>query len=491
MRSELDFSRPLSCDVAIAGAGLAGLVTGAILARHGRRVVIVDAPARVGGRAGGTPHGGYWLDGGQRDGLDIGDLQVGWRYGRLAEREADVEVRLRVVEPVVRVHRIPERAGDGEARVVDGRWGAKGFARMAREVFGCPQALMPRFGELLARLAGASAEQRRAAVPVPLAEWLAAHVPEPELRAALLTLVTVVYHERPERASAGRLMGFLAPRDDLPELLTAFPDDPEVGGMQGLMGPWARAVEQRGGRVLLGLDPLEVTFDGPRAAGLVALDESHLALELQARAVVLAFPLWQALARLPAARVDPGLAKLARDLEDEQADAICWQAGLTRLPRLRATGAVEGHVGWNRILVGPERRYLGGFHLPSLASRAAAPPDHHLLHAFVGRWLARDERVPWETTRATIDRVVAHLREFYADLDACIDWSAHQYIARPACLAWYWAPRVRHGVRAPGCDGLYLASTTFESDAGPVDIAAHAGLEAARAIESDLRARPA
>ena len=34
----------------------------------------------------------------------------------------------------------------------------------------------------------------------------------------------------------------------------------------------------------------------------------------------------------------------------------------------------------------------------------------------------------------------------------------------------------------PGCPGLYLASTTFESEAGPVDISAHAGLEAARAI---------
>jgi hypothetical protein len=78
--------------------------------------------------------------------------------------------------------------------------------------------------------------------------------------------------------------------------------------------------------------------------------------------------------------------------------------------------------------------------------------------------------------------VLAYLRSFYLDLDACVEWSATQWIERPACLAWYWAPLLRHGVHVPGCPGLYLASTTFESEAGPVDISAHAGLEAARAI---------
>ena len=88
MRDDLDFSRPLVCDVAVAGAGLSGLVAGAILARNGRRVIVVDRPGLVGGRGGSTPHRGYWLDGGHRDGTDVGDLQVGWRYGQLAEAEA-------------------------------------------------------------------------------------------------------------------------------------------------------------------------------------------------------------------------------------------------------------------------------------------------------------------------------------------------------------------------------------------------------------------
>ena len=108
MRDDLDFSQPLTVDVAIAGAGLAGLVAAAILTRYGRLVLVVDRNPEVGGRGGSTPHRGYRLDGGWRDGWDVTDLQVGWRHGQLAAREARVDVPLRIVKPVVRVHHLPE-----------------------------------------------------------------------------------------------------------------------------------------------------------------------------------------------------------------------------------------------------------------------------------------------------------------------------------------------------------------------------------------------
>lgn len=480
--SELDFSHPIHCDVAIAGAGLSGLVAGAILARRGRRVVVVDRATEVGGRGGATPHRGYWLDGGQRDGVDIGDLQVGWRYGQLAAAAAGVEVPIRVVEPVVRVHQLPDTPGGGEARVARGVWGAKGFVDLAIGGFGCPEDKVGELASILAKLAAATAEERRAAIPVALGGWLAQNVGDEELRRVVLTMVKVIYFDEPSRASVGRLMGFFAKRVDLPPLQTAYPDHPEVGGMQGLMEPFARCIREGGGRILLDLEPALVDFAASGVRGLVARNRSHLALEIRAPNVILAMPVWQALPLLPASRVRPELAELASRLEDEQADAIAWQAGLTRLPRLRSTGEPESHVGWNRVLVGPERRYLGGFHLPSLGSRRAAPEGRHLLHAFVARWLRKDERPEWSAARDAIGRVIEHLHEFYLDLDDCIDWSAHQFIERPACLAWFWAPIVRHDVDVAGWPGLFIAGTTIESEAGPVDISAHAGLAAAGAI---------
>src|SRR5262249_22556217 len=120
-------------DAVIIGTSLAGLVAGAILTRHGRRVVLLEHGDTVGRRAGGVPHGdGWWIDFGNRDGHDVGDTQLGWHHGAEAAREAGVEVRLRRIGHPLRVHRYPEDT------VVDGgTWGPEGFLRLAREVFEC------------------------------------------------------------------------------------------------------------------------------------------------------------------------------------------------------------------------------------------------------------------------------------------------------------------------------------------------------------------
>jgi len=511
MREDLDFARPLACDVAIAGAGLAGLVAGAILARRGRRVVVVDRAPRLGGRGGSTPHRGGWLDLGQRDAPDPGDLQVGWRYGQLAAAEAAVEVPLRPVTRRVRVHLVPEvgegtgadgapgRARDTDgggatgvspgapARVVEGAWTGKGLAALARDALGCPAERLPAFGAALARLAGASAEERRAALPVRLDAWLEREGVDPEVRRTLLRLLAVLYAEHPERASAGRVMGFFARREDLPETIVGRPDHPQVGGMQGLALPFADALAERGGELILGMAPVQVVCEGSRAAGLLAVDESHLALEVRAPAVVLARPLPSALEILPPERVDPGLRACARALADEQAAAVAWQAGLARLPRLRSSGEPERHEGWNRVLREPGARYAGGWHVPSLSSTRQAPDGKHLLHAVVGHWLRRDERWSWPAARAALKRVRDCMAGFYADLEECVEWSGVQWVERPALVGWQWSGIPRHGARAPGLGGLYLAGSTLESDAGPVDVDAHAGLEAARAVIEDGR----
>jgi phytoene dehydrogenase-like protein len=480
--SKFDYSKPLHCDVVIAGAGLAGLVAGAILSKHGRKVVVVDGAPRIGGRAGGTPHRGYWLDGGQRAGSDVGDLQVGWRYGQIAAQQADVEVPLRVVEPVVRVHQISTEPGGAPAQVLDGRWGAGGFIKMAKEIFGCPEEDLPEFIATLAAISGASEAERHAAIPMRLGPWLEANVKSSAVRRALLTMVTVIYCEYPADASLGRLMGFFDARDDLPKVQPAFPNHPRAGGIQGLMLPFAEAIEARSGRILLGLAPRMLTFEGTRCTGLVAVNEGQLACEIQARDTIVAMPVWQAIELLPRERVDPDFAQRAAALAEAQGDAICWQAGLHRLPTIRATGETESHEGWNRVLEGDDKRYLGGFHFPSLSSRASAPEGKHLIHAFVGRWLSENPDDSWAGIRKKVDRVVAHLHEYYADLEECIEWSAIQHLAAPAFLSWYWAPLRRHGLAIPGCESVYIASTTIESDAGPIDIAAHAGLEAARLV---------
>jgi phytoene dehydrogenase-like protein len=480
--SALDYSRPIECDVAIAGAEMSALVAGAILARRGKRVVVVDGPPVSGGRGGAVRHRGYWLDCGHRLGHDVTDLELGWIHGQQACREADVELRIRDMDTHLRVHLLPEFPARAPAPTVNGDWSPEGFVPLARDVLGVPVPLMADFNKLMERIAGSTLEDQEAVVEVPLGEWVKENVDRPELRGAVLNMAKAIYCQYPERASAGRILGFFAQRHSGEHAVHGFADDEQAGGMQGALAPFERALLARGGRVILSHQPVEIRFRDGRACGFVALSDNHLALEVEARQTLISYPIWSALPLLPPERRDPELVSIARRLEDHGTDAIGLQIALSRLPRLRSSGEPESFRGWNRLLVGPEKLFRGGFHIPSLSSRAVAPPGRHLLHCLITRWVRRDEHIGWEESRATADAARRYLSAFYLDFDECVEWESRQWVQRPAVMGWFWAPVRRHGIDVPGCPGLYLANSTIESGAGPVDINAQAGLLAAQAI---------
>lgn len=484
-KEQLDYINPIECDVVVAGADMAGLVAGAILARKGKKVIVVDGPPQIGGRGGSTHYQGYWLDCGHREGLDVTDLEIGWIYGQEAVKEAGVEFRLSVVDNPLRIHLLPELPPRKESStVVDGGdWTPEAFANMARQVFGVSEEKMPEFEAVLnEKIAGASPEERERNVPVTLAEWLPKNVQSEEVRNAILTMAKTIYCQYPERASTGRIMGFFASRKAGTTMLTGFADDDEAGGMQGAHTPFARGIREHGGEIILNHKPVEVVFEGSRAVGLVAVSESHHALEIRAQHTIISSPIWNALSLIPPQHVDSELEEISQQLQDSGTDGVGWQVGLKRMPTIRSTGETENYRGWNRLFVGPDKAFRGGFHFPSLSSRRAAPEGRELLHCLITRWLKRGERPSWPETRATIAGARDYLHQYYADLDDCIEWEAFQWMTRPGMMGWFWAPVRRHGIRYPNCEGLYFANTTIESDAGPVDISAHAGLLVAQAI---------
>ena len=134
MARQPDYSVPIECDVAIVGAEMSAMVAGAILAKHGRRVVVVDSPPVTGGRGGSVPFRDYWLDCGHRLGYDVTDLEIGWIHGREACREADVEVRINEMDSHLRVHLMPEFPPRAPAPTVNGDWSPEGFVPLARDV---------------------------------------------------------------------------------------------------------------------------------------------------------------------------------------------------------------------------------------------------------------------------------------------------------------------------------------------------------------------
>lgn len=476
--------RPVRADVAVVGSSLSGLAAAAILARRGRRVVVLEQADSVGGRGGATrtPEG-YWISFGHRDGHDVGDCQLAWHHGVEAAREAGVELRLRHIERPLRVHRFPDD------RVLDAEWSAEGFAAAARDVFECPEDGLAELFAVLGRFASAPLGEIDAAIPVALGTWLPGNVTHPGVRRAILRMATVVFHRHPEEASVGRLMQFFqTPRTGGPYI----PDDDEVGGMQGLVEPFARAVRERGGEILLGWRPVEIVVDGGRVRGAVAVDRSNLVREIEAPVVVSTYPIWENFDLVDERLFAPEWIAAAQQLRNHRADLVGWVAGLRRLPVVRATGRTEHHAGWNRLLHGPDRDYRGGWQITSMTSRRAAPPGKHLLEMCMVRWFRGGSTAgqPWSAARAELEEMIAYLGRFYADLDDCVEWSRYQYVAAPQSMSWFWAPVRRHPLEVPEVHGLLLAGSTIETDAPMVDIGAWAGREAARAAERLLSEPP-
>ena len=460
-------------DVAIVGAALGGLVAGAILARRGWHVVIVDGADVVGARGGAlATSDGFWPSFGHRDGHDVGDCQMPWHWGAEAAREADVEVKLKRIVNPLRIHRIPEGA------VLEGNWGPEGFLAAAEEIFECPKDGLGELMTVIAKLAGTGADEVFRLVPARLGPWLASEVARSGVRRAILLMAKVIFHSHPEEASVGRFAQFLQAPKEGPFI----PDDDEVGGMQGLMEPWARAIRARGGEIALGCEPVEIVVTDGHARGVVAVDRGNFVREIAAPVVISTHPIWETFDLVDERLFPPPFVAAARELREHRADLIGWTAALRRLPRIRATGAVETHAGWNRFLHGAERAYRGGYHIPSMTSRRAAPDGKHLLELMMVRWFrgGSTSGQSWTRARAELDEAIAYLHRFYADLDEATEWQRHRYVAAPQSTSWYWAPLHRHAVEAPGIDGLYFASSTIEAPASIVDIAAYAGLEAAR-----------
>ncbi len=464
------------CDAVILGAGLAGLVAGALLGAKGLRVTLLEPADGIGGGGGATrTRDGFWFDFGLRDGRDVGDcLFPTPEHCLAAAQEAGVSLKLARVKHGWRIHRLPE--GPALDRTEET------FDRIAREILGLgdPDALR----RLLADWAATPADEAVAQQNVALSEWLPKHVPDPALRAAVLHYVAMTWHAHPEQASAGR---FMQASQLSPELFT--PDDPEVGGMQGLMEPWARAIRARGGQIITDCKPVEILVEGGRSVGALGVDRHNVLLEVRAPLVMFTGAAWELLELIDSAALPEQFVRDVRALETYKGDLVGWQAALSRLPRLRSSGEPDEHDGWNRFLVGSECRYQGGYQMPSLTSQRAAPEGKHVLCMVMNRWLQGGSRTPqpWAEARRALDANLDYLRDrLYADLDDCIEWSRHVYHTAPQAMTWWHGPGPRHELDSAGIGGLLLASHTLEapSSIGNVDMGAYAGrLAAQRALE--------
>jgi phytoene dehydrogenase-like protein len=484
---------PRRYDAVIVGAALGGLAAGAILAQRGYRVAVIEALSRPGGRIGSVERSGYWVGWGQRDGHGIGDLAFFPNHVEAAAKEAGVELRLRpFVDRSVRVHWLPEgRCAELPADMLlaeraDPLEQARALCRFFAGVDESELETVARqLIEVGQQLVSIDDERAWQLVPVTLGEWLRRHVPHPAVRRVLLQQMECVPFTPAADTSLGRYVLHLKSLRGVPYI----PDDPEAGGMQGLILPWVRALQRSGGELWLGWKPLEIQVEAREVRGVVAADEASLVQVFEAPIVIVDHPGWRLPELLDRALIpEPWLAAAERT-RSYAADAVSWWAGLTRLPVRRSDGAPEdGSSPWQRILYGRDavRRFYGGFYFPSMLSRRSAPPGRHLLGVeIVGSGEGGRCWRHWSEARAALDVNLDYLRRYYRDLEECVEWSSYQYTTPPQYLSWYGKPIYRHPVKVATLDGLYVAASTSEGTGSWVDIEAEAALEAVRLASAE------
>jgi phytoene dehydrogenase-like protein len=482
-----------SYDAIIVGASLGGLASGAILANKGYSVAVVDAMPRPGGRMGGTEQDGYWISWGQRDGLGSTDLAFIPHYIHEAAEKAGVTLNFApFYDKFFRLHWLPERSTSelpAELVVPNNNDPMQLLCEMVRCFSKVTdpdkvQDLAERLGKALSELRDTPMEEAWKLVPVRLDAWLLRNVEDLQIRQIILQQAECNPFTPAEETSVGRYIMHLNHVNGI----AVVPDDPEVGGMQGIIQPWYRRLKELGADFYQGWKPVEITHENGEVTGVVAVNDGSLVKTFDAPIVISDWPGWMLTDLVEERDLPKHFVEAARATRNYASETASWWAGLTRLPTVRASGEVEDLSSpWERILWGngAVKRFHGGFYFPSAFSKKSAPPGKHLLVAEAVGSSSQPGREwqRWADAKRHVDSMVDYLFDYYADLEDCIEWSSYQLTDPPSILTWYIKPIYRHPVKIETIDGLYMASASAEGNGSWIDIEAGSALTAVRLAE--------
>jgi phytoene dehydrogenase-like protein len=481
-------NEPSQYDAIVVGAGFGGLVSAAILAKEGKRVLVVETADRIGCVGGAHDFNGYWLPWARNweTGYGNGDLFLLMGrtelFGIEAAKRAGADIALSRQDVSMRVHLTPDGRERGPIILYDDQ-DPESVLRFGTEFLGMPKELLGRFQEEMGKLASLDSDEN---FDLTFDEYLP-QIPEAEIRNAISTLATVQWSIPAGETSVGRYAAFL--RGGVTSWRV---NDPEVGGMQGLMEPFARVIRQHGGEILLGRHCLEIPIKDGAVTGVIVQDKTAIVTEYRSDNVICNHLYWQIFDLVDESLFPEEFVENARRLQSYSGDTACMNIGLERLPKRRTDGLIEDQAAWNRVVVGPERDYMSGWYIPSLVEEKSAPEGKHLLViAWATSGPASPVHRPFESfadAREKLDRVFAYANGFYEDLESCIEWKNYKWCKAPSCAGYYWKNIRRAPVQAPNVEGLFLVSNAAEVEGIYQDIEANAGIQAADLILARTKA---
>ncbi len=459
-------------DVIVIGAGLGGMLTAAILARRGRRVLVLERQPAPGGRLRSYDIDGFVVDCGA----------FLWPNKFLDQALAAAAVTGFVgseipARDVMRIY-IQGLAGRRFAFPWLGRSDAD-LSETIREVYRVSAAEFGRFGELLAHLVQLDEHQVTALHRVTVDDWLAARGTDPVAAAALRRTLMLFGTYEPGNASIGELAHLLqrnrgggAPTR--PEACGANP----IGGVRALVEAIRAALERNGAELRLETTVDQIVVTRGKAAGVLAHGRLPVQESLAADVIVSNLPIWTLFDIIPAHHFPDTFVTNARHYA-KVGGTVGVAYAFRDLPSLRETGEPDRFPGWTRLLVGAERTFGGGLFWTSHHSPHNAPPGKHILQ---GMRLVPQATL---TDHQQVERIVADfdglVREIYRDVDTTLLWR-HRWMTRDG-TEYMISAVPRPDVRSPSIANLYFVGETINLPSIQMDAAAHSAIECARLID--------
>lgn len=432
-------------DVAIIGGGVAGLATGALLAKAGRRVAVLEKGNQLGGRAYTYTDQGFVLNYGPH-------AMYRPHTGLLGRIQRRLEL-----PPIPAPYPDPHRSFFR----IDDRWGSLG-PRPHEALLTTLFPVQTRV-RLLPLMAGIRFGDPAHAGALTLGEWLEQRVSDPLLRRFLLAFATLNTYTRPASDLSAQfvlrhLQRTLFVRDYAGYI---------TGGWSTMYGAFASVISDCGGALHTGASVVGLALDGERITSALTFNGPAF----EAEAFVLTVPPQDA---PQLAEPDTPLrAELDRWAGLQDVRALCLDLGLSR--RLRTEVSF--------IYDGPYDLY---FSLHSEVTPDLAPPGGQLLHAMA--YLSPEE---------ADDRWLNERRQ--QELEAGLDryfpgWREATAVCRPLRSALVTAARqtpdqqgaARVPLRSSVAANLYFAGDARDLPFNLTEISLAAAIEASDAIVRDV-----
>ena len=455
-------------DVVVVGAGLGGLLTAAILARRGRRVLLCEREATVGGRLRSFEVDGYVLDAGAY-------LWPNLHLDRALAAAGCGGFHGGVI-PLNRVLRVFV-AGDG-GRALPFPWPGHCDAATARTALRADPDTVAGLAALWERLAALSDAEVAALRHVPVHEALPRFTSDARVVDAFQRNLMLFGSIDPPSAAMAECIGLRRRPSDGPTPRPECAGANARGGARTLPLALAETCAAAGVTLRLACAVERLRIADGRAVGVeVRRSATPCAEVIDADAVVCNAPVWTLFELVSPAHFPPAFVSAARAC-GVVGGVIAAAFAFAGLPTLRASGAADDFLGWTRLLTGPDAAFGGGFVWATLHSPANAPAGRHVLQAM--RLSAAADVADAARVRAVHDAFRSMLDEIYAD------------VAARLLRTWTWTTRdgseylihsaARPPVAAPGVAGLYFVGETTDVPAIQMDAAALSALRCAELV---------